>query len=91
MADPFHTGGVVAAEKQPVAKDLESIEIMRLRDSAGWKVLLDKINERASRFKTALYRDDMSQKEFLVGKSVGYLSALEWVIREVQSAKPPTK
>jgi len=55
--------------------------VVKLLDNPEWKAFTRVVLDRATKAKSRLYREELSQKELEVGKLLGSLEALEWAVR----------
>jgi hypothetical protein len=56
-------------------------EAVKILDRPEWKSLVNVVTSRAGKTKARIYREDLSGKELELGKLLGSLESLEWVIR----------
>ena len=54
---------------------------LRLVESPHWEALMRVVQDRASKAKARLYRENLSNQELELGKLLGSLEALEWGVR----------
>lgn len=66
-------------EKRPLSPDEK--EVVKLLDSPQWESLVRVATSRAAKTKVRIYREDLSGKELELGKLLGSLECLEWVVR----------
>lgn len=66
-------------EKRSLSPDEK--EVVKLLDSPQWESLVRVATSRAAKTKVRIYREDLSGKELELGKLLGSLECLEWVVR----------
>ena len=66
-------------EKRELSPDEK--EVAKLLKNPAWESLVRVAPVRAAKTKARIYREDLSGKELELGKLLGSLECLEWVVR----------
>ena len=66
-------------EKRELSPDEK--EVAKLLKNPAWESLVRVATVRAAKTKARIYREDLSGKELELGKLLGSLECLEWVVR----------
>ena len=66
-------------EKRDLSPDEK--EVAKLLKNPAWESLVRVATVRAAKTKARIYREDLSGKELELGKLLGSLECLEWVVR----------